>query len=141
KDALDAFIAGSDQLADFAGVQLDIGVPYHLAGGHVDHISRHERAFEIVGGDLDLRNLRLQDLLHQRWSDLLALADNGFAALGDGVRQLQALQAVGDLPEQLLVFDVDLVDAVEGLQYLLVGSQTQRAQKYRAVELALAVDA
>ena len=69
-------------------------------------------------------------------------ADHRFAALGgDGVGKLQAGQALIHVPQQLLVFDADLADAVEGAQNLLVGLQAQRPQKYRAVEFALAVDA
>ncbi len=57
------------------------------------------------------------------------------------MRKFEADQAVVHHPEKLLVLDVDLVDAVEGPQNLLVGFEAERAQKHRAVELALAVDA
>ena len=59
---------------------------------------------------------------------------------GDQLRQLQADQAVGNLPEQLLVFDRDFADVVERLEDLGVGLQAERAQEHRAIEFALAVD-
>src|SRR6185369_12176027 len=95
---------------------------------------------KVVRRNLDLRDLGFDDLLHQGSGNFFALPDDGFAALGDGVRQLHAEQAVGNLPIKLLVLNGDLVDAVEGLENLLVGGKTERAQKYGTVEFALSVD-
>ena len=89
----------------------------HFAGRHVDHVGGHVGAFEVVRRDLDLRDLGLDDLLHQRRRDLLALRDDGVSALGaDRMGQFHPEQAVGDLPEELLVLDDDLVDAIEGFR-------------------------
>ena len=88
-----------------------------------------------------LRDLVLHDFAHQARGDLAALRHDGFAGLVvDRVRQLQADQIVVDIPQQFAVFDVDFADAVERAQNLLVGFETERAQKHRTVKLALAVD-
>src|SRR4029079_3252992 len=108
--------AGFEQLADHGGGELGVGVHHHFAGGHVDDIGGHESAFQIVGGHFDLRHLRLEDFLHQRTGDFLALSDDGFAALGDGMRELHPEQAVGNLPEKFFVFNDDLIDVVKGLE-------------------------
>ena len=133
--------AGFDQLADNGGGQFLIGVDHHFAGRHIDHVGGDEGAFEIVDGDFDLRDLVLDDF---RIRPAVILRPCGTTAspafVVDGVRQLQADQVVVDLPEQFGVFDADLRDAVERAQDLLVGFETERAQKDRTVEFALAVD-
>ena len=94
------------------------------------------------GRDFDLRDLVLDDFAHQAGGDLAALRHHRFAGLVvDGVRQLQADEIVVDLPLQLRVFDMDLADAIERPQNLLVGFETERAQENRTVKLAFAVDA
>ena len=68
-------------------------------------------------------------------------ADHLLAGLGgDGVRELQAGETFVHVPVDLLVFDVELGDAVERAQDLLVGFQAEGAQEDRTVEFALAVD-
>ena len=124
------------------GSQFLIGVDHHFAGRHIDHVGGDEGAFEIVRGNFDVRDLVLQDFAHQARGDFAALRHDGFAGLVvDGVRKLQADEVLVDIPEQFAVFDLDLADAVERAEDLLVGFETERAQKDRTVELALAVDA
>ena len=66
-------------------------------------------------GDLSLLNF-----FHQGRRDLLALPDDGFPALGrNSVGQLKADQTVVDDPEQLLVINLNFVDAIERAQNLL----------------------
>ena len=134
--------AGFDQLAQHGRRQLAVGVDHDFAGGHIHHVGDHVRAFQIVGRDFHLLDLGLVNFLVQGAGDLLALPDHRVAALGgDGVRKLQAGQVLIHVPEQLLVLDLHLADAVERAQNLLVGLQAEGAQEHRAVELALAVDA
>ena len=73
--------------------------------------------------------------------DLAALRNDGFVLGGDRFRELQTEQALGNLPEQLLVLDGDLADVVKRLENFRVGLEAQRAQEHRAVEFPLAVDA
>ena len=94
--------AGFDQLADDGRGQFLIGIDHHFAGRHIDHVGGDERAFEIVGGNFDLRDLVLDDFPHQAGGDLAALRNDGFAGLVvDGVGQLQADEILVDIPEQL----------------------------------------
>src|SRR5579862_148980 len=130
-----------NQLGDDGGRQLVVGFDQNFAGFHLDHVGRDVGAFEIVGRDFHLLDLGLLDVLINAIGDLAALGDDGFAALGDGVRKLVADQAVGDFPEQLLVLDNDVVALVKTAQNVGVGFQAKRAQKYGSVELALAIDA
>ncbi len=65
--------AGFDELADDGGRQFLIGVDHDFAGRHIDHVGGDESAFQIVGGHFDLRDLVLDDLLHQAGGDLAAL--------------------------------------------------------------------
>ena len=131
----------SMSLASAGGGQFAVGVDEHFAGGHVHHVGHHVGAFQVVGGNFHLLDLGLLDFLEQRGGDLLALPHHRFAALGgDGVGELQAGQALVHVPEQLLVLDGDLADAVEGAQDLLVGLETERAQEHRTVEFPFAVD-
>ena len=122
--------------------QLLVGLDQNFAGLHVDHVGGHVGALEVVGADLDLLDLGLLDFLEEGRGDLAALRDDGVAALGvDGVRELQADQRVGDLPEDLLVLQVDFGELVERAQDVGVGFEAEGAKEHRAVELALAVDA
>src|ERR1039457_6453837 len=141
--------AGFHQLLDAGGGQLVVGVDEDFSGGHVHHVGGDVGAFQIVGRDLGLLNLGLLNiLLQQRLRDLLALADDGLAGLGDdGVRQLQAGKALGEhslfvveVPVELVVVDGDAVDGIESPQHLLVGLESQGAQENGTVEFALAVD-
>ena len=92
-------------------------------------------------GHFHLRDLVLDDFLHQAGGDLAALRHHGFARLVvDGVRELQADQVVVDIPESLLSLMRTFADAVERAQDLFVGFEAKRAQKDRTVEFALAVD-
>ena len=142
EEYFEAVDSGLDELGDVGGGQLLVGVDHDLAGRHVDHIGGDESALQIIGRHLDLLDARLLNLLHERRRDLLALAHDGFAAFSrDGVRKLQADEAVVHHPVKLLILNADLVHAVERPQDLLVGLQTQGAQEHRSVELALAVDA
>ncbi len=142
EEQLEAFDLALQQLADARGGQLLVGFEQHLAGAHVHDVGRYVGPFQIVGRDLDLLDLGLLNFLEQAGGDLAPRRDHRLARpVEDGVRELHALQARGHVPVQLLVLDGELVDAVEGAQNLLVGLQAERAQEYRAVELALAVDA
>ena len=132
----------SISLLSTVGGELAVGVDHDFAGGHVHHVGDDVGAFEIVGRDFHLLDLRLEDFLVERGGDLLALSHDGIAALGgDGMGELQAGEILIHVPEELLVADFHLADAVEGAQDLLVGFEAEGAQEDRAVELALAVDA
>src|ERR1035437_214982 len=134
--------AGFDELAQHDRRQFAVGVDHDFAGGHIHHVGDDIRAFDIVGRDFHLLDLGLEEFLVERGGDLLALSHHRLAALGgDGMRKLQARQVLIHVPEQLLVADFHLADAVERAQNLFVRLQTQGAQENRAVELALAVDA
>src|SRR6185437_16988474 len=83
----------------------------------------------------------LLDFLEHRGGDLLALRHDGLAGFArDRVRQLESQQAIGNVPEQLLILDRNLADLEERPQDLRVRLQAKSAQKNRAVEFALAVD-
>ncbi len=132
----------SISLLTTVGGQFLIGVDHDFAGGHVDDVGSDEGAFEIVDRDFNLRDLVLDDFLHQAGGDFAALRDNGFAGLVvNGVGKLQADQAVVNLPLKFGVLDVDFGDAIERAKNLLVGFETECAQENRTVELALTVDA
>src|SRR5262249_19044435 len=73
--------------------------------------------------------------------DLLALAHHGLALGVDRVGELEADQVLIHAPQELLVLDGDLADAVERAQHLIVGLQAQGAQEHAAVEFAFAIDA
>src|SRR5579871_5649063 len=51
------------------------------------------------------------------------------------------LRILRNRPAQLAVGNLNAVDRIEGLENLLVGAQSQRAQEDRSQKLALAVDA
>ena len=87
-----------------------------------------------------LFELGLENRFVEGLGDLAALRNDGFVLGGNGFGELEADQAVGNLPEQFLVLDGDFADVVEGLQDLGVGLEPQRAQENSAVELTLAVD-
>src|SRR5262249_51023793 len=72
--------------------------------------------------------------------DLASLRDYRLPALGDGEGQLVSQQAVGNLPEQLLVLDDDVAAPVERPQNLRVALQAQRPEEHGPRELALPVD-
>src|SRR5262249_16023762 len=57
------------------------------------------------------------------------------------MRDFQSRQTFVDVPVDLLVFDRNPADTVEGTQNLLVRLQPDRPQKHRTIKLALTVDA
>ena len=118
-----------------------IGFHQHFAGGHVDDVGGDEGALQIGAIDFHLLDLGLENRFVHDFGDLAALRNDGFVLGADGFRKLQADQAVGNLPEQLLVLDTDFADVVERLENFGIGLETQRAQKHGAVEFPLAVDA
>ena len=120
--------------------ELLIGFHQHFAGGHVDHVGGDIGALQVGAIDFHLLDLGLENRFVKRLGDLAALRNDGFVLGRDGFGELQADQAVGNLPEQLLVLDGDFADVVERLQDFGVGLEPQSAQEHRAVEFSLAVD-
>src|SRR3569833_2239952 len=142
EEDLEARDSGVNQLCYNRGGQLLIGVNQDFTGRHVNHVGRDVRAFEIVDCNFHMADFGLAHFLHYGGGDLAALRDYSFSALRiDGVRKLQADQAVIHLPLQLRILHVDLRDAVERAENLLVGFEAEGAQEDRTVEFTLAVDA
>ena len=139
---------GLENLRHLVGGQLGVGFEQNFAGGGVDNVARHPRAFEIGDVDFDFADLCLLNFLQRGRVDLASRVRDLLARLRlDAVSQLHA-QQVGRLlagrierPEQLLVSNHQPVDGVEGAQNVFAGTQTEGAQENRAQEFALAVDA
>ena len=101
-----------------------------------------------VDVDFDFADLRLLNFLQRRGADLAAGMRDFLTRLRlDAVRQLHADQVRRlvarriQRPEQLLVANDQAIGRVERLQNVFAGTQAEGAQKNRAQEFALAVDA
>ena len=97
-----------------AAGQLLIGLDQDFAGLHVDDVGGDVGAFEIVGGDFHLLDLRLLDFLEDAGGDLAALRDDRVAALGVMAwESFRPISASLTFQKQLLVLQVDLAALVE----------------------------
>ncbi len=119
-----------------------VGVDQHFAGGHVDHVGGDVGAFADRCGRLPPARSWPSEFLRKALVVILRPCGTTVSPLlvVMACDSFSADQAVGDLPEQLLVLDGDVADVVERAQNLGVGLETQRAQEHGAVEFALAVD-
>ena len=130
---------------ELVGGELLVGLVEQLAGGEVDDVGGGHGSVELAGFDLDGLDTLGAEVLEDRRRDLAAGRDDLRAIGGDGDGRAGAPEvgdAFGnDVPAELAVGDLDGVYGVEGLEDLLVGAETERAQEDGAQELALAVDA
>ena len=135
-------------LCHFIGRDFRVRLEQHFTARGVDNVAGRPRAFQIGCIHFDFADLRLLNILQGRSADLAAGVRHFITRLRlDVVRQLHAQQIRGlfarriQRPEQLLVADNQAIRGVESLQNVFAGTQAERAQKDRAQELALAVDA
>ncbi len=135
-----------DDLVDFVRGELVVGLEQHFAGGGVDHIGKGHRAIKLRGLNLDRSDFVIAQRLEDAGRDFAAGVGNLFALDHNRMSRLGAQQVGGlseifaDLPGQLAVVYLDGVGQVEGLENVLVGAQTEGAEKDGAQELALAID-
>ena len=125
-----------------AGGNFAIGFEQHLSRGGVNDIGGGETTFQIVGSHFHLGDLGLLDFLEGRRRNLSSGRHQRFMRAGviDTLGDPVVNQSLGDFPEQLAVFERNLLDLVEGLDDFGIVLQSQRPQKNGGQEFALAVN-
>ena len=115
----------------------------HFAGLPVHQLADRDRALEIGNPGFHLRDPRLHQFLVQRLGDALVRANQRLAGLRmlDFSRELAVNQPFRRVPEKVAVAQSNPLHLEERAQHIFIRLDPQRAQKNRAEEFALAVDA
>src|SRR6202035_284920 len=120
-----------------------VGFQQNFAGLAIDDVGDAIGAFQVGQRRANLRNFGLDQFLEEVVGDALVRADNHFFGfrIANFVSELAIDDARRNVPVHFLVAQRNALHLIKGAQNVFVGFHAQRAEKDRAEEFALAIDA